>query len=171
MEKKINLIWDIYNGEIDIEKRYCHNCGKKVEFKDSLKRRQNANGKNIFRFAIYKCPKGHTWNKKIDTFKTVSGLENVQEKFNIEESNYEELRVIEFKEEGISEINILLNVLQQKVRTDKFLSSKIKDISRSEIVRLIEAGAIKVNGEKIKTKINLKEKDVVTLIISKFDDN
>jgi hypothetical protein len=45
--------------------RYCANCGKVVPFTDSGKVRRNANGKNIHIYAIYKCPKDHTWNKKI----------------------------------------------------------------------------------------------------------
>jgi hypothetical protein len=36
--------------------KYCPNCGKKVLFVDSLMRRRNANGKDIYEYAIYKCP-------------------------------------------------------------------------------------------------------------------
>ena len=49
------------SGEI----RYCSRCKRNVRFTDSGKIRQNANGKNIITFAIYKCGKGHTWNKKL----------------------------------------------------------------------------------------------------------
>lgn len=45
--------------------RYCSRCKGKVQFVDSGKLRQNANGKTIFTYAIYKCAKGHTWNKKL----------------------------------------------------------------------------------------------------------
>ncbi|MBU5675477.1 hypothetical protein KQI88_03490 [Alkaliphilus sp. MSJ-5] len=168
MEKKLSLNWNIYNGKIDKEERYCHNCGKKVEFKDSLKRRQNANGKNIFYFAIYKCPNGHTWNKGIDTFKAKSGLENVDEDFMIQESKYDEIQIAQFKKDGITEIEIYINTLQEKIRIDKFLSSKIQDISREKIVELITKGFIRVNNNQVKSKVNLREKDVVTLLISKI---
>ncbi len=167
MEKKLSLNWNIYNGKIDKEERYCHNCGKKVEFKDSLKRRQNANGKNIFYFAIYKCPNGHTWNKGIDTFKAKSGLENVDEDFMIQESKYDEIQIAQFKKDGITEIEIYINTLQEKIRIDKFLSSKIQDISREKIVELITKGFIRVNNNQVKSKVSLREKDVVTLLISK----
>lgn len=168
MEKKLSLNWNIYNGKIDKEERYCHNCGKKVEFKDSLKRRQNANGKNIFYFAIYKCPNGHTWNKGIDTFKAKSGLENVDEDFMIQESKYDEIQIAQFKKDGITEIEIYINTLQEKIRIDKFLSSKIQDISREKIVELITNGVIRVNNNQVKSKVSLREKDVVTLLISKI---
>lgn len=168
MEKKLSLNWNIYNGKIDKEERYCHNCGKKVEFKDSLKRRQNANGKNIFHFAIYKCPNGHTWNKGIDTFKAKPGLENGDEEFVIQESKYDEIRIAQFRKDGITEIEIHINILQDKIRIDKFLSSKIQDISREKIVELITKGVIRVNNNQVKSKVNLRAKDVITLLISKI---
>ena len=70
MEEILYLNWEIHNEENDKEERYCHNCGKKVIFTDSLKRRQNANGKNIYHFAIYKCPSDNSWDKVINIFKT-----------------------------------------------------------------------------------------------------
>jgi len=165
MLTKLKLTWYINNSEIDSEIRYCHNCGLKVEFKDSMKRRQNANGKNIFYFSIYKCPKGHTWNKAIDTFKTLSGLENTYEEAPYIESKYEELNILLLKEAGIKEINILLKGLSQKIRLDKFLSEKIMDISRTELVKLIDKGLIRINGKIIKAKIPLKEEDIISLML------
>lgn len=44
----------------------CSNCKSKVVFKNSNVKRHNANGKNIYKFAIYKCDKGHTWHKMLD---------------------------------------------------------------------------------------------------------
>ncbi len=169
MEKKLSLTWNIYNGKIDIEERYCHNCGKKVAFKDSLKRRQNANGKNIFHFAIYKCPNGHTWNKGIDTFKAKSGLENCVDEFVIQESMYDEIQIAQVKRDGITEIEVNINTLQAKIRLDKFLSSKIQDISREKIVELITEGSVTVNNKQVKPKVNLREKDIVTLLIGNIN--
>jgi len=45
--------------------RYCSRCKTNVPFFDSKKTRTNANGKNLFIYAIYKCEKDHTWNRKI----------------------------------------------------------------------------------------------------------
>ncbi len=163
MEKKLSLTWDIYNGELERLDRYCHNCGKKVEFIDSLKRRQNANGRNIFHFAIYKCPKGHTWNKGLNTFKAMPGLENGDGQFNVREMKYDQFQMGRLVEEGIHEIEIYLNVLQQKVRIDKFLSSKINDMTRTQLTRLIDDGFVRINGKPAKAKTNLKENDILTL--------
>lgn len=165
MERKLNLTWRIYDNQADCEHRYCHNCGKKVEFKDSLKRRQNANGKNIYCFAIYKCPKGHTWNKQIAAFKTSSGLQNISEEYTYVESKYEELNTSVLKAEKINEVVILLDEFQQKIRLDKFLSSKITDTSRTEIMKLIDDGFIRINGNIAKHNVILKQKDVITIYI------
>ena len=162
MEKKLTLKWYIYSNEIDSEKRYCHNCGNKVIFRDSLKRRQNANGKNIFYFAIYKCPKGHTWNKSIDKFKAVSGLVNLPEEHADQESEYEKLFISKLKQEGVEEIEILLEVMEDSTRLDKFLSSKIADLSRNDIIELIKNGFIKVNYDNVKSNKLLKSKDIIS---------
>lgn len=58
--KKAMINLNVMNMEIETIERYCHNCGKKVLFTDSLKRRQNANGKNLYNYAIFKCSNGHT---------------------------------------------------------------------------------------------------------------
>lgn len=162
MEKKLNLVWEIYNTEMAREERYCHNCGKKAIFEDSMKRRQNANGKNIYHYAIYKCPKGHTWNKSIESFKAVPGLENKAMEESHQQSNAPELTLAELHKEGIQILEISLNTLQERVRVDKLLAEKLMDLSRGEIVRLIVDGRICVNGEAIKPKASLKERDVIT---------
>lgn len=72
-ERKV-IKWDLHASDLKqltIE-RHCHNCGRKVKFHDSMIRRHNANGKNIYQFAIYKCEKGHTWNKKLNIYKSFS---------------------------------------------------------------------------------------------------
>lgn len=165
MEKKLSLNWCIYSNEIDSEYRYCHNCGKKVTFKDSLKRRQNANGKNIYHFAIYKCEQGHTWNKPLETFKAMDGLENNVVEKNYLNSEYENVNISELVERGIKEVEILLFKFEGKIRLDKFMADRICDISRSSIVKQIENGNIRVNGELVKHSFNLKEKDCITLYI------
>ncbi len=162
MEKKLSLNWEVYNSDTNKEERYCHNCGKKVSFEDSMKRRQNANGKNIYHFAIFKCPKGHTWNKSIESFKAVPGLENKVMEGSHQQSNASELTLAELRKEGIQLLEISLDILQERVRLDKFLAEKLVDLSRGEIVRLIEEGNICVNGEAIKAKASLKESDVIT---------
>ena len=52
-------------GAGDETMRYCPGCGRVVPFRDSGKIRRNANGKTIHAFAIFKCPKDHTWNCRL----------------------------------------------------------------------------------------------------------
>ncbi len=170
MEKKLKLNWSIYHNELDSETRYCHNCGSKVLFKDSLKRRQNANGKNIFYFAIYKCPKGHTWNKQITSFKTMAGLINTHQTHHPIESEYQELNLSLLIESGINEVEILLEAFQQKMRLDKFISSKIQDISRSSVVKLINEGLIRLNGASAAGSVTLKDNDIITLSVAGMNE-
>lgn len=47
----------------------CSNCGRIVLFFGTNVRRHSPNGKNIYRFAIYKCEKNHTWNEKLAIYK------------------------------------------------------------------------------------------------------
>lgn len=56
--------------EADTVTKQCKMCGKVTIFTDTTIRRHNANGKNIYQFAIYKCPKNHSWNKKLDIYKS-----------------------------------------------------------------------------------------------------
>ncbi|PJI07744.1 MULTISPECIES: S4 domain-containing protein [Clostridium] len=163
MEKKLNLNWYIYKNETDHEIRYCHNCGTKVEFKDSLKRRQNANGKNIFYYAIYKCPNGHTWNKKIDTFKTTAGLKNNYKENNEKENIYENFSIAQVLQDGIDEVQIFLKEMCTKERLDKFLAEKIVDFTRGQVVKAIEKGKIKVNGCMVKANVRLRVNDIISL--------
>jgi hypothetical protein len=67
---KLSLFWNVGDeSENNSVERYCHNCGRKVLFTDSSIKRHNANGKNIYQYAIYKCPRGHTWNRKLAQYK------------------------------------------------------------------------------------------------------
>jgi hypothetical protein len=68
--KVLRRRWNVHaENNAWIVEKWCPNCKKKTEFRDSGKRRQNANGKNIFEYAIYKCKKGHTWNLKLRKYK------------------------------------------------------------------------------------------------------
>jgi hypothetical protein len=89
--------------------RYCHNCGKNVIFRDSKKRRRNANGKTIFEYAIYKCEKDHTWNMPVGTYQSVNYKEHDETSENVSEvDSYETFDLMELKNEGVKEIEIIL---------------------------------------------------------------
>jgi hypothetical protein len=104
--------------------RYCHNCGRKVIFRDSEKRRRNANGKTIYEYAIYKCEKDHTWNLLVNTYKAVNSMDHFNLKnYNIPEMiSFEIISLIDQKNEGIGEIEIILEEVTGKWRIDKLLS-------------------------------------------------
>lgn len=133
MEKVLYLNWEIHNNSLDSEERYCHNCGKKVIFIDSLKRRQNANGKNIFHYAIYKCPNNHTWNKMLNTFKAIPVLNNLDGKVYKRESKIDMLLIEDLIAKGFNYVEITIDVIDKKIRLDKLLSNQILDLSRSKI--------------------------------------
>lgn len=61
--QKVQLSWSLYENQQNTIEKYCKNCRRTTLFTDTNIRRHNANGKNIYRFAIYKCPKDHTWNQ------------------------------------------------------------------------------------------------------------
>ncbi|MDX8361573.1 hypothetical protein [Cytobacillus sp. IB215316] len=61
----------IHMEDVIQDQRYCSNCGRVVLFYDTLIRRHNANGKNIYRYAIYKCEKNHTWKKSLKLIKAI----------------------------------------------------------------------------------------------------
>ena len=165
MEKILFLNWRIHNNEIQCEERYCHNCGKKVVFKDSLKRRQNANGKSIFHYAIYKCPNGHTSNKILDSFKTTSGLQNKHQILSEEESKLDDIAICDIINGGVTHVQIIINSINVKLRIDKLLANQIIDISRTKIEAAINNGYILVNENVVKTRYLLNEKDIVLLSI------
>lgn len=165
MEKKLTLYWEINLYNIGTEERYCHNCGKKVIFTDSLKRRQNANGKNIFHYAIYKCPNGHTWNKILNIFKATSGLENLDEKINIKENQIDAICIENIRKEGYNSIEININNVTGNIRLDKLLSNQIVDMSRSKIEQSIKSGDILINGKMVKPKKLIKNEDKIMLTI------
>jgi hypothetical protein len=168
MEKVLCLNWEIHNIEAQREERYCHNCGKKVIFTDSLKRRQNANGKNIYHYAIYKCDKGHSWNKMINTFKAVPDLSNLDEELTVKESILETIIIDDAIKSNYDIINIKINEATEKLRIDKFLSHQIKDMSRSNIEKAIKEGIILIDGKKVKNSTTVKKSNVITINVREY---
>jgi hypothetical protein len=130
--EKLLLKWSLNEGETAISiERYCHNCGKKMMFKDSSKRRKNANGKNIFEFAIFKCENGHTWNQMLGIYKS---NEERKRMYISETRNNEKPDIIEIakcKVFGIKEIEIVLTHVDEQWRFDKLLAQQIEQTSRS----------------------------------------
>ena len=103
---QLSLNWELYEERIDSVERYCSGCGNKVAFYDSMVRRHNANGKKIFQYAIYKCEKGHTWNKVLNKY--LAKESNILSKANSLENN-PYMKEDKYKNEG-----------QQQLMVDKF---------------------------------------------------
>ncbi|GIO26301.1 cytoplasmic protein [Ornithinibacillus bavariensis] len=109
-------------------------CGKLSVFTDTNVRRHNANGKTIYKVAIYKCEKNHTWNKKLAIYKTFS--EHVAEiDEQKEESSYTStMPITSLEEQGTKVIYLVLDDVIGKHRIDKILAKQIEEWSRTQII-------------------------------------
>ncbi len=164
MEKQLKVLkinWSIKECSPKEEKRYCHNCGKKVIFRDSLIRRENANGKNISRYAIYKCPEDHTWNKKLADFKSRPDMENTSQVLEKFENCIESINLQEIFERGYEKVEILVICLGTRTRLDKLLSNNIDDLTRNKIQRAIKDGVITLKGQGTEGKVIIKSETII----------
>jgi hypothetical protein len=159
------LKWDLRNTSQEKIERYCRQCGRVVSFEDSFRRRQNANGKDIHEYAIYKCEKGHTWNKKIQTMKAYPGIENLQKPVESLTEEIQEIHCVELLQAGITLIQIDIEYVDKRQRLDVTLSSRIKDISRSTIQKWIRRGVIQVNGLHVSSNYFIRTKDTITILV------
>ncbi|AOT71497.1 S4 domain-containing protein [Geosporobacter ferrireducens] len=167
--EKVILEWQlIENPEHQKIERYCHNCGKKVAFEDSLKRRKNANGKNIYEYAIYKCENGHTWNHKLAVYKSTAEIEEAAPVQTWQGSKLEILKIGAYRELDVEEIEIVIKQVRGKWRIDKLLGQQVHDLSRSQIEKYIKKGAVLLDGEKVKPSTLLKEQQRISLLLNIF---
>ena len=143
--------------EADTIKRNCKMCGKVTTFTDTTIRRHNANGKNIYQFAIYKCPKNHTWNKKLDIYKSFSDHVIPESLIPTEFETIMESEKISMQ--GLPFIEFKVTVVEGIFRLDQALASHIEGVSRTEIIRKIKNGTILLNQTKTKPsqKVNLHD--------------
>ncbi len=165
MEKAV-YSWEIYKNDDANEFRYCHNCGSKVVFTDSGLRRHNANGKDIFEFAIFKCEKGHTWNKTLGILKPTDKVRKFAARRINLECRIDSISVDALKASNVKEIEIYIKELDSKIRLDKILSQQILDLSRNQIEKLIGFGKIQVNNQRVKQSAVLKKEDKITIELS-----
>jgi len=161
--EKMFYTWEIHENDNITENRYCHNCGRKVEFTDSGIRRHNANGKDIFEFAIYKCERGHTWNKMLGILKPTDKICKFAAKRVNLECRIDKISIDQLKSANVKEIEIYIKELGSKMRLDKLLSQQIIDLSRNQIGKLISCEKIKVNNQRVKQGVMLKREDRVTI--------
>ncbi|MEI4801387.1 cytoplasmic protein [Bacillus sp. NPDC077411] len=163
--QNVQLFWNLYKTELETTvEKHCKNCGHTALFTDTHIRRHNANGKNIYRFAIYKCAKGHTWNKKLHIYKTHS--EHVETVDTFQEERQETLNNISitpYQNGGTTELTILLESVHGVFRIDKVLATYISEWSRTVITEKIKDGAIQLNGQQIKPNAKLAAGDCISI--------
>jgi 23S rRNA pseudouridine1911/1915/1917 synthase len=54
---------------------------------------------------------------------------------------------------------------QQPLRIDKFLTNRIQNASRNRVQNAIEAGAVRVNGNAVKSNYRIRPLDVITVLL------
>ena len=146
--------------------KYCHNCGRKVSFRDSMKRRHNANGKKIFEYAIYKCERYHTWNLLLNTYKAGENIKFSElEVQTVGIGDFDSIHLSEHRGGDIEKIDIFLEEINGRWRVDKLLGDRIADVSRTEICELIRQGKILLDGKEVKQNAILKSQQTITIIL------
>jgi hypothetical protein len=145
--------------------KHCKMCGKLSIFTDTNVRRHNANGKNIYQYAIYKCEKNHTWNHKLAIYKTFSDHVAEIEEQKKESSIISAIQITSLAEQGINVIHIVLDDVIGKHRVDKVLANQIEDWSRSQIIEKIKKGAIQLNEQVIKPSSRLSKGERISIFI------
>lgn len=157
--------WILKENNLDREVlRYCSNCGRIVPFFDTMVRRHNSNGKNVYRFAIYKCVKNHTWNEKLATYKAYTDHREVLVTETIEpQIELPRLPLQQYQENGIQEITILIENVEGRFRIDKLLAERIDGWSRNQVIHRIKEGHILVNQQQIKPGFTLSAQDIILI--------
>lgn len=161
----ITFHWKLSQIPEHAVKKHCKMCGRLSVFTDTNVRRHNANGKSIYKYAIYKCGKNHTWNKKLAIYKTFS--EHVTE---IEEEKEESsiiscIPITSLAEQGVKVVHIVLDEVIGKHRIDKVLANQIEDWSRSQIIEKIEKGTIQLNEQVIKPSSRLSKGERISIFL------
>lgn len=163
--RKETYTWKIHGIEEKPVRRYCHNCGHVSGFTDSGKRRRNANGKNIYAFAIYKCENDHTWNRFLGTFKAGAIADESELTEDEKESRIGIIDLDESAAAGNDLIEICIEEAGSRVRLDKLLAGNLKKLSRRRIAAMIAGGEIRVDGRLVKPGYHVAEGVVITIIL------
>mgnify|MGYP000942748465 CR=1 FL=1 len=153
------ITWEIGPERYEAVDHYCPGCGRKVKFQDSLKRRRNANGKKVYEYAIYKCERGHTWNRLLDRYGAKNYIEDGGS-VDLTTDTSSLVEIIQIKEclrKGFTEIEISIKKIEGSWRLDKLLAYNFEGISRSRIEKMIKSSRILVDNETVKSKTTVKE--------------
>lgn len=145
--------------------KHCKMCGKISVFTDTNVRRHNANGKSIYKYAVFKCEKNHTWNKKLAIYKTFSEHVVKMEDHKEEASVLSDIPINSLSEQGVKVIHIVLDDVIGKHRVDKVLAGQVEDWSRSQIIEKIKEGTIQINEQAIKPSSRLAKGERISIFI------
>ena len=162
MKKKV-FEWRLHQQENrDQIVKYCPHCNRKVIFTDSQKRRRNANGKNIHEYAIYKCEKAHTWNRKLTQKKScqIRHPANSQPRISVVPDN-ELINIPLLKQQGYGVVEIVLVEVKGRWRLDVLLAENIVGMSRSRIKKLMEKQSVAVGNSVRKPGAFVKKDQVI----------
>ncbi|OOE14311.1 hypothetical protein [Fictibacillus arsenicus] len=163
--KKYSLLL-LKKQERDTVKKQCKMCGKVTIFTDTTIRRHNANGKNIYQFAIYKCPKNHSWNKKLDIYKSFTNHVDPQTLVPSEFKAIEDGEKLSLSA-GIESYEISITGAEGNFRLDRTLADHIEGWSRTEIAQKIKSGTILLNNCLTKPSQKLAVHDRISITIKK----
>lgn len=154
-----DVAWNMAGDAAHGVERYCPNCGKQVLFTDSGKVRRNANGKDIYAFAIYKCPRDHTWNRRIEGDPLLAPGRQKQGPA----GPPEELPGLEqLRRQGYTELRITVTGTASE-RLDRALAARFAELSRTGWQRRIEDGFVTVDGRVVKAGYVVKEESVIVV--------
>lgn len=134
--------------------RHCQGCGKPVPFHDSGKTRLNANGKQLFQFAIFKCHRDHTWNRPVPVGPKGSIPPS-------EEVSVESPLVAAHWRKGLE---IELTEVRGRWRLDKLLAHRLEEATRTVVADLIAQGRVRVNDRPVEGRHLLRSGDRIVLL-------
>jgi hypothetical protein len=163
--KKYSLLL-LKKQEADTVKKQCKMCGKVTIFTDTTIRRHNANGKNIYQFAIYKCPKNHSLNKKLDIYKSFTNHVDPATLVPSEFKPIEEGEKISLSVSGSESYEINITGAEGNFRLDRTLADHIEGWSRTEIAQKIKSGTILLNNCLTKPSQKLALHDRISITIN-----
>ena len=160
------LEWEICDETIQGVERYCPHCNRKVIFTDSDIKRRNANGKDIYEFAIFKCPEDHTWNRLLKTYQAKDYIETANPKeIDQDRSGVINIHIGQSLDQNISEVRICLQRVSGQWRLDKLLALHIVDWSRTKIEKQIRSGKILLNDKVVPTRTIVRTGQVIRILI------
>lgn len=82
------------------------------------------------------------------------------------ETSLEPISLHHYKKLGYEQIELIINSIAKKIRLDKLLSMYIKDLSRSQIQKLIENKKILVDDKITKIDLSVKSNQKLSILIS-----